>query len=195
MSEFLSNTGQIAPDVAGDASIVSRVCQYWTELRRDGATPKRRDVDSRALSDLLPHVFLAELVTPRVARLRICGHRIEDILGMDMRGMPLSVLFQGTARNDIAEALEQVQMGARVILSVESQTGFGQPKITATVALMPLADEVGRITRIMGVIERQGEIGRAPRRFALAKPVADAQPTTPAPRKRPALRVIDGGRA
>lgn len=193
MSEILSQADHEALEYVGGMSIVSRVCQYWANLRRDGAVPRRSDVESRALADMLPHVFLAEIVTPRVARMRICGHQIEELLGMDMRGMPLSVLFRSTARPDIAEALEQVQMGARVILSLESETGFGQPQITANVALMPLADECGRITRVMGVIERQGEIGRSPRRFKLAKPVVKAQAPMPAPTKRPALRLIAGG--
>lgn len=193
MSEILSYAGHEALGYAGGTSIVSRVCQYWANLRKDGAVPKRSDVESRALADMLPHVFLAELVTTRVARMRICGHQIEDLLGMDLRGMPLSVLFEGSARADIAEALEQVQMGARVILSLESESGFAQPRISANVALMPLADETGRITRVMGVIERQGEIGRSPRRFKLVKPVVNAQPPAPAAAKRPALRLIVGG--
>lgn len=192
MSETVSNKGRSAQ---GSASVVSRVCEYWASLRYDGATPKRSDVDARMLADALPNVFLAELVTPRVARLRICGHQIEDLLGMDMRGMPLSVLFQGDARKDIAEALEQVQMGARVILSLTGDSGFGMPAMSATLALMPMADAAGRITRVMGVIERRGEIGRSPRRFALAQSMPTPEPMpTPTLKSRPALRVIKGGR-
>ncbi len=193
MSEHHSTHSAAAIAGITSNSVFARVCAYWSILRENGTTPKRSDVDPRALGDALPHVFLAELVAPRVARLRICGHKIEDLMGMDMRGMPLTVLFQGDARNAISEAVEQVGHGARVILSLEGESGFGLPEVKATLALMPLADDTGRITRMMGVIERRGEPGRTPRRFGLATPLseqASAQPQAPA---RPALRVIEGG--
>lgn len=170
-------------------SLITRVCAYWSGLRQNGTVPRRASIDPQALGAALPHVFLAELVTPRVARLRICGHRIEALMGMDMRGMPLSVLFQGAARDDLAEALEQTATGARVILSLQSDSGFGQPKAKATLALMPLADEAGRLTRLLGVLDQRGQITRMPCRFTLARPVFD----DPAP-LRPVLRVITGGR-
>ncbi len=194
MSEHhMTHSAAALAGISGD-SVFARVCAYWAILRENGTAPKRSAVDPRALGDALPHVFLAELVAPRVARLRICGHKIEDLMGMDMRGMPLTVLFQGNARDAVAEAVEQVSHGARVILSLEGETGFGLPEVKATLALMPLADDTGRITRMMGVIERRGEPGRTPRRFGLATPVSEQGPAVaPAP-ARPTLRVIDGGR-
>ena len=189
-SEFQPAMGQ---------SAVSQVCAHWSALRIDGELPRRSKVNPKDLGAALPHVFLAELVTPRVARLRICGHKVEDLMGMDMRGMPLSVLFEGKARAAITEAVEQAGMGARVMLSLESVGSFGQKTVSATLALLPLTDDTGRVTRILGVLDHQGEIGRAPRSFTLAEPVLDA-PANPPKRpslapKRPALRVINGGRA
>lgn len=192
----MTDTGKIAGNAAFESnsthSLFSRVCTYWSGLRANGTVPRRSSIDPQALTDTLPHVFLAEIVAPRVARLRICGHKIEALMGMEMRGMPISVLFHGEARAAVADAVEQAAMGARVILSLQAEGGFGVPQITATLALMPLADDAGRITRILGVIEQRGEVGRAPRRFTLAKPVLDDMPAAPA--KRPVLRVITGGR-
>ncbi len=194
----MTDIGIIAGSTAFDSnatfSAFARVCSYWADLRQQGAVPRRAQIDPQALAHALPDVFLAEIVAPRVARLRLCGHRIEDLMGMDMRGMPLSVLCQGDARAALAEALEQVALGARVTLSLQGESGFGLPPLRARLALMPLADEVGRITRILGVIERDGEPGRTPRRFALAKPVAPPEPTPQTARKSPVLRVITGGR-
>ncbi len=175
-------------------SILSRVCAYWAGLRRNGAIPARADIDARALGEALPHVFLAEMVTPRVARLRICGHKVEGLMGMDMRGMPLSVLFTGEARADLQDALDQVTRGARVTLALEAERGFGLPRMTARLALLPLADAAGRCNRVMGVLETEGEPGRTPRRFALARALAEAADAAPARPGIPVLRVIEGGR-
>ncbi|MCC5962342.1 MAG: PAS domain-containing protein [Rhodobacteraceae bacterium] len=187
---------QSLPDITG-ADLVSQVTHYWDGLRCDGQIPARDAIDARALGSALPHVFLAEMVTSRVARLRVCGHRVEDLLGMDMRGMPLSTLFTGAARADLTSALAQVARGVRVTLVLQGETGFGLPALDARLALLPLADAAGLPTRVLGVLDVSGQIGRSPRRFVRATPLAlpVAADTPPPARRAPVLRVIKGGRA
>ena len=171
------------------------VIRYWASLRDGNEPPRRSQIEAAALAQALPDVFLAEIITPRIARFRLCGHRIEDLMGMDMRGMPLTVLFQGGARQEIADALEQVALGARVMLSLQGESGFGLPSLSASLALLPLTDDSGRITRILGVIDRTGTPGRCPRRFTLAGPqTLPRAPRAPAAPVQPVLRVINGGK-
>ena len=85
-------------------------------------------------------------------------------------------------------ALEQVGSGARATLALQAEPGFGQPDMVAQLALMPLTDGDGRITHVLGVLERHGQIGRRPRRFASAR--AQPIPSEPTPK----LRVIHGGK-
>jgi hypothetical protein len=195
MTENLHDSGTLPQDGLGTYSIISRVCAYWSSLRKHGEIPERSAIDAAALGPSLPHVFLAEMITPRVAKMRICGHQIEDLQGLDMRGMPVAALFMSEARGQLCEAMAQVASGARVTLSLKSAGRMGQPELTATLALLPLADPAGKITRVMGVLERQGAIGQLPRRFDLATPL---QLTTELPATRtstrPALRVIQGGK-
>jgi hypothetical protein len=196
MTEHVSPSGQELNADFAAASVISRVCAYWSGLRENGAIPKRSDIDASALGAALPHVFLAELITPRMAKLRICGHQIEDLQGLDMRGMPVAALFMSEARGQLAEALAQVALGARVTLSLKSAGRMGQPEMTATLALLPLVDPAGGITRVMGVLERHGATGQLPRRFDLATPVElTAELPPPSAPKRPAFRVIQGGKA
>lgn len=176
------------PDTSTDFPVVAKACAHWTSLRTRRALPKRTAIDPSALADALPHIFLAEYISPRVVRLRLCGHALEDMMGMDLRGMPLTALFTAGARDDVMAALEQVGRGARATLVLQAEPGFGQPDMVAQLALMPLTDDEGRITHVMGVIERHGEIGRRPRRFSntsVAPVVAEAGPV---------LRVIHGGK-
>lgn len=194
MIENMPKPNSVAHAVLSAGTVVAQVTAHWASLKTDDLPPRRSQIDAKLLAHSLPDVFLAEIVSPRVARFRICGQRIEDVLGMDMRGMPVTALFKGAARQDLTEALEQVALGARVTLSLQGETGFGMPEMTATLALLPLTDEAGRITRVMGVLERRGDLGRSPRRFTLAKHMHHSLPV-PTEAARPVLRVIAGGKA
>lgn len=194
MTDFMPRQTTQINDLGASARPVSLVMDYWASLRQAGSVPSRAAIDARALGAALPHVFLAELVTSRVARLRICGHQIEQLLDMDMRGMPLSTLFAGAARADLTEALAQVARGVRVTLALQGEDGFGLPALNAKLVLLPLTDDAGQINRILGVLETEGRIGRTPRRFVRANITVQPDPSTiPAPAS-PVLRVIQGGR-
>lgn len=172
-----------------EGGVLARVWAHWAYLRdQAGCVPTRADLDPARLGAALSHVFVAEILTPRVARMRLCGHRVEELLGMDLRGMPVSALFSGAAREAVMEATAQVQRGARVMLALEREAGLFQRGAKGRLALLPLTDGSGQITHLLGVIETEG----APRagRFRMAERVMDEQ-HKPA---RPQLRVIQGGR-
>lgn len=174
-----------------DFPAVREVQRHWESLRDGRTAPGRAEVDPRLLAGCLDRVFVAEMIAPSVARIRLAGQHLYDLLGMEPRGMPLSVYFEGAGRTELAQALAQVQQGARVVLPLRSDRAQGQPVLDAMVALMPLADREGRLTRVLGVLESLGPVGRAPRRFrTLAAPLGER----PAPGK-PRLQVINGGRA
>lgn len=203
---FPSATAQqidAATSAGSGFEVIDRLSAYWDSLPREGAAPRRAQIDASALGDLLPHAFLAELVTPRVARLRIVGHQIESLQGLDLRGMPLTCLFSGAARQEVMAALDHVSRGARAMLSITSEGGFARPPVKGVLMLLPLKGHSGRISNVLGALAHDGaEGGRATRRFALAKPMLPAMRALPADiarpagpaAERPALRVITGGK-
>lgn len=154
-----------------DYPAVRAVQSHWNELRGDRICPSRAELDPKPLAHCLDVMFVAELVAPSVARLRLCGQQLGELLGMEPRGMPLSVFFNGDARTELAQALAQVAQGARAVMPLRSDAGFGQAAIDGMLALMPLSDPDGRITRVLGVLETRGPAGRAPRRFRLSAPL------------------------
>lgn len=176
------------PQTDLDYPMVACVCAHWASLRRPHNLPARASLDPSAMAPALPNVFLGEFISPSVARIRLCGHAVEDVMGMDLRGMPLTALFGAAARSDIMAALAQIGRGVRVTLSLQAEPGFGQPEMVAQLALMPLTDDDGRITHVLGVLERHGQIGRRPRRFASAHVQPVMTDTAPM------LRVIQGGK-
>jgi hypothetical protein len=114
---------------------------------------------------------VAEGVAPGIARFRLAGQHIAALAGMEPRGMPLSCLFEAAARDELAQAITQVTRGARVVLALRAERGIGRPPLDARLALLPLADGEGQITRILGAFESCGQIGRGPRKFRLSGPL------------------------
>ena len=203
MSESLSNVSSTIRDQAGkilrlpfalrapapEYPQCNRVLRYWDELRGQRVAPRRAEVEPRHIATALEFTFVAELVAPQVARLRIAGNHLEHLLGMEPRGMPLGVFFTLDARTELGNALDQVSKGARAQLPIRAESGLGKPAMDGLLLLLPLLDDDGRITRVMGVFETHGQIGRSPRRFKLtaqkmqiAQPMPGAQPAvTPNP--------------
>ncbi len=184
---------------------VSLTLRYWDTQRDNRPMPRRDEIDPRALGPALPHLFLAEPVAARLAKLRLAGQYLHELLGMDPRGMPLCAFFEAEARAEVGHAVAMVaEHGARVLLPVRAKGGFMTPALQGLLALMPLADNEGRPVRILGALHCKGMIGRPPRRLMLAgwprtltTNRAEPAPSVQLAQRRgcPALRVITGGRS
>ncbi|MFU8881745.1 MAG: PAS domain-containing protein [Rhodobacterales bacterium] len=149
-------------------SHISQVEGYWHALRGARAVPRRAEVDPRGIARALERAFILEQMAPGVGRLRIAGTHLADILGMEVRGMPLTAFFMPEARNDLSACLDQVCSTPSVMtLSLMADTGIGKPPFEARMLLLPLRDEAGVINRVLGCLDSSGLIGRAPRRFTI----------------------------
>ena len=187
----------LPPDAAPlqtETGHIDLVSAHWNALRGSAPAPRRDLIDAQAIAPALPYVFVAQLLAPRVARLRIVGHKIEALAAYDLRGMPLTSLFMGGARDMIQDACAQVSSGARAHLALDAARKLGQRPLSGQLALFPLADASGQIGHVMGVLDLTGDVApvRGERRFIMARPVDTAPPATTG---RPALRVIQGGKA
>lgn len=175
---------------------VSIVAAHWNDMRSGRTAPQRDQIDAQAIAAALPHVFVAQLIAPRVARLRIVGHKIETLVPYDLRGMPLTALFMGSARDMVMDSCAQVQTGARAIMALEGARKMGQPPLSARMAMFPLCDATDQITHLLGVLEMSGSVQpvRGERRFIAAQPLM-TETLAHQPKVRPTFQVITGGRA
>ena len=114
---------------------VAAVQHHWESLRDPRGVPARDAIDPRPLAQWLDCLFIAELVAPGVARIRLAGQHLSDLLGMEPRGMPLSMFFTGPAREELTLALGQVAQGARATLPLRADRGLGQPPSRETLRL------------------------------------------------------------
>lgn len=164
-----------------------QVRSYWEGLREDDAIPLRSQISPRGIESALSSTFLIERIAPGIARFRIAGMDLADLMGMEVRGMPISAMFTSHARADLATNLELV-FSARTILTLEliAFSGLGRPALTARLLVLPLRNDTGRnetgrnetgrnetgrdhMGLALGCIAISGSIGRSPRQFDIGR--------------------------
>lgn len=141
---------------------------YWSSMRRDGDVPLRTEIDPRGIESLLSNAFIAEKIAPGLARLRIAGTHLSDVMGMEVRGMPLSTLIDIDDRPQLADALvELFERPAQVRLELAAPGGIRRAALAATLVILPLRSDLGDISRALGCFVSTGAIGATPRRFRI----------------------------
>jgi hypothetical protein len=207
--------GASMQDVLGDPNAIpclNNLRGYYEGLRLGGALPHREQIDPSALGGVLENTFLVERIAPGMGRFRLAGMAVQDVLGMEARNMPLSILFEPVARAQLARVLEQVFTGPTMLdVSLEAERAIGRPHLAGRMILLPLRDAKGAFHQIIGGFALSGTIGRAPRRFGItrmrseqfdvpsayapviARPLALASALpdfTPTPKAKPQLRLV-----
>lgn len=157
MSDYQPDTGYAA---------IAQVEAYWEAVRGARLLPKRSDIDPRGIEQALENAFILERVAAGIARLRIAGNHLNELMGMEVRGMPLTSFFTPAARAMVADVLEVVfQTPAICTLRLTAASGPGRPPIEARLILLPLKSDLGDVSRVLGCLVAKGDIGTAPRRF------------------------------
>ena len=168
------NAGNVIPlaGLCGDARFraLREVEAYWQALRGGRGIPRRADIDPRGIENALEYAFILERIAPGLARLRIAGMHLSELMGMEVRGMPVSAFVAPAGRTDFAQVLDEVTAGpAAARISLLAEGGVGKPALEGRMLLLPLQSDLGDISRVLGCLETLGPIGRAPRRFNVMK--------------------------
>lgn len=141
---------------------------YWSRMRRNGDVPLRTEIDPRGIEALLGNAFIAEKIAPGLVRLRIAGSHLSDIMGMEVRGMPLSALIEPDHRDQLADAVVDLfDRPAQIRVDLASTGGLRRAPLAATLLILPLRSDLGDISRALGCLVSSGTIGTAPRRFQI----------------------------
>ena len=150
-------------------AMLAEVRAYWEGLREGGALPRRDQLDPRGIAGALENTFLLERVAPGIARFRLAGMQLHDLMGMDVRGMPLTTLIEPAGRSRLTEALEPVFAAPGIMeLWLEGERSIGRPMLEGRMLLLPLMSSRGVSDLALGCLALDGALGRAPRRFAIA---------------------------
>jgi hypothetical protein len=183
---------------------LAEVRAYWEALRTADRVPHRGQIDPRGMAGTLDRVLLIEEIAPGMARLRLAGQAVCDLLGMEVRGMPLAALFDPMARRPLESEVARVFSGRIVTLDVAAEGGIGRPALAGKLLLLPVEGFEGRTDLALGCLSLAGQVGRAPRRLILSRAASevaaplqavaeDAAPFVPAP-ARGHLRLVKSDR-
>jgi hypothetical protein len=174
--------GEMKPDLAP----LQQLRGYWEGLRIGSRLPERAQIDPRGISGALENAFLIERIAPGLAKFRLCGMQLHDVMGMEPAGMPLSVLMNPESRARLSPALEQVFAGPGTLeVWLEAERGIGKPALSGRMLILPLLDQAGDVRLALGGLVTAGAIGRQPRRFAISTVMAETLPRAAAPHKLP----------
>jgi len=148
--------------------VLTRLEDYWNEIRGTRPVPARSEIDPRLIEDCLEYAFIVERIAPGIARFRLAGMHLNDLMGMEVRGMPLTTFFVPEGRKKVGKALDAVFDGpSSATLSLSGERGVGRPPMDGRLLLLPLKSDFGDVTRALGCLVTLGPIGRIPRRFAV----------------------------
>ena len=147
---------------------VTAIERYWSRVRGRRLVPTRADIDPRGMTGSLSHAFVLERISMGLARFRISGSHLTDLLGLEARGMPISTIFTPGSRETLSDAIACAFDDPSLIrLDLNAEVGFGRPPLTGKMTLLPLRSDLGEISRLLGGLEMNEQIGRAPRRLEI----------------------------
>ncbi len=149
---------------------LAQIEAYWEGLRGNRLMPNRSEIDPRGIEQALEYSFIVERIAPGIARLRIAGSHLSDLMGMEVRGMPLTSFILPSSRRQLSDTLEEVfETPAISKVELHSEQSGSLPALDARMLLMPLKSDLGDVSRVLGALISVGEIGRSPRRFDITR--------------------------
>jgi hypothetical protein len=155
-------------DYRADAgfSAMAQIEAYWEALRGSRLMPKRSEIDPRGIETALEYTFVLERIAIGMARLRIAGSHLNNLMGMEVRGMPLTSFITPNGRAQMGDILEEVfQRPSACEIRLSTEVGRDKPAMDARMLLLPLKSDLGDVSRVLGCFIARGEMGNQSRRF------------------------------
>lgn len=145
--------------------ILGQIRSYWEELRAGRLMPLRSEVDPREMSAFLEACFVLERVPGGDVRFRLAGMGVNDLMGMEVRGMPLRALISPADRPLFSAKLAALFDTPEIQEYRLHSDQPNSPELSAVLLILPLKGDDGVVNRAIGCLTTTGTIGVAPRRF------------------------------
>ncbi len=185
------------PATAPDTHPLAPALSYWNRLRRDGRAPARADLDPGALHPYLASAGIVEWTSTGLTRFRLAGRALQRLVGMELRGMPLRALFVTDSRRRLEGLLPMVFGRPQVLTMTLLARMPNNGALTAHLALMPLCDTQGAVTRALLILSPDRPSNH-PCRFHIRQahftPINASGRVPDAPKGKPQLTLIQGGK-
>ncbi len=92
-SSFGKIVSMVRFDSGRSVSPIRQAEAYWTALLTGRGVPMRSQIDPRGLENILEYTFILERIAPGLARYRLAGSHLNNLAGMEVRGMPLTTFL------------------------------------------------------------------------------------------------------
>src|SRR3546814_15665097 len=128
-----------------------RLYEYWCSRCQGGALPSRRDIDPLDIPDLLPNLFLLDVIGDAEDFVfRLAGSRVEEAFSMSLRGRSIAEIHKAAGMpNPVAPHIEVARAGGPS--SPEgSVLVAGRDHLSPPRLLLPPATAGRRITLLLG---------------------------------------------
>ncbi|MEM9317607.1 MAG: PAS domain-containing protein [Pseudomonadota bacterium] len=152
-------------DAAMAHPLITSVTRYWDSLRAGRLVPQREEIDPREIQNALSYSFILDRTRPGSVRFRLSGMHLNDVLGMEARGMPVRALCEVPYRQRFMDQVERV-FAEPALLEVDLRADQGkEAPVRARMALLPLSTNGAEINRALGVFVTDSRVINPPMRF------------------------------
>ncbi|NWG46405.1 MAG: PAS domain-containing protein [Alphaproteobacteria bacterium] len=122
----------------------------WRAAKGDREVPQRAGIDPVSLGAALPAVFLLDSLSADQLRIRLAGSPLCALYGRELRGSNFLEFWRGDCRRTVRALIPNLlAMPAAGILDTRVELLSG-PAIDMSVFLLPLADDQGEPTLLIG---------------------------------------------
>ncbi|MGE4611529.1 MAG: PAS domain-containing protein [Paracoccaceae bacterium] len=146
-------------------TIIQTLRFHWENLRMNGDLPLRSTIDPRQIPDVLDSIFILERLNPMDVRVRFAGLTLCEMMGMEVRGQSPMTFFDKNTRRRFEAVLVDVMNRPNIArLGLGSIDKMGN-EAQAEMTLLPLRNDFGDVSRIIGCVTIPTHGFTAPVRF------------------------------
>ena len=124
--------------------------RYWNSLSEGDRPPYRRDIEPHRIKPVLPNTFILQFLDPDHIVFRLAGTRICEIYGREFRDQNFLKMWDENAERGIQMLVDKVLSSETAGLIDYVAETFDKTRIQSEILLLPLRDEAGDITRLLG---------------------------------------------
>ncbi|CTQ50470.1 PAS domain-containing protein [Jannaschia donghaensis] len=167
--------------------LLEQAWRYWTAQRNGAELPRRAALDPKAMGTILGHSMVLDRTRPGTVRVRLGGHVLHQLMGMEVRGLPIRAFFDIADRTRAMDLIEQA-FTTPATLEFDLISDGADGIVTARMLVLPLLDTAGEVTKALAVLVTDRIVTDPPRRFQLTNatvmPVDGARAPDSLPRRR-----------
>jgi hypothetical protein len=123
---------------------------YWNAIRAGRPAPLRSEIEPGDIRRILPYVFILERQDENTYRFRLAGTGLCSVYSMEFRGHNMLSMWQEDCLSSLKHALRDVTLNASISIVEYTATTNEQREATFEMILLPLAQDNGAITRVLG---------------------------------------------